>query len=196
MTVPRRLIVQRTVNICADQCNARIIYAEDARVGDPPCNPGSIRLPWPRSRAMNTVAAILKHKGHQVTAVEPTATIVHVVDVLAGLRIGAVLVIDRADQILGIVSERDIMCAIAANGPRTLEMTAEQVMTRSLQTAHPATTVTEAMTMMTIGRSRHLPVMDHDVLVGLISIGDVVKARIMEQESDVASLKTYVAGTG
>ena len=145
---------------------------------------------------MKTVAAILKHKGHQVTAVEPTATIVHVVEVLAELRIGAVLVIDRADQILGIVSERDIMCAVAANGSRTLEMTAEQVMTRSLQVAHPATTVTEAMTMMTIGRSRHLPVMDNAILVGLISIGDVVKARIMEQESEVASLKTYVAGTG
>jgi CBS domain-containing protein len=145
---------------------------------------------------MSTVAAILKHKGNQITTVEPTATIAHVVDVLAEHRIGAVLVIDHTGQLLGIVSERDIMCAIAANGARTLEMTVEQVMTRSLQMAHPGTTVTEAMTMMTIGRSRHLPVMDHDVLVGLISIGDVVKARIMGQESEVTSLKTYVGGTG
>ena len=145
---------------------------------------------------MKTVAAILKHKGHQVTTVDLTATIVHVVDVLAELRIGAVLVIDRADQLLGIVSERDVICSIAANGARTLEMTARQVMTRDLQVAHPAMTVAEAMTMMTIGRTRHLPVMDHDVLVGLISIGDVVKARIMEKESEVDSLKTYVAGMG
>jgi CBS domain-containing protein len=145
---------------------------------------------------MRTVAAILKHKGYQVTTIEPAATIAHVVDVLAELRIGAVLVIDRADQLLGIVSERDIMHSIAANGARTLEMTAGQVMTRTLQVAHPATTVAEAMTMMTIGRSRHLPVMDHDVLVGLISIGDVVKARIMEKESEADSLKAYVAGTG
>jgi CBS domain-containing protein len=145
---------------------------------------------------MNTVAAILKHKGHQVTTVDPTATIVHVVDVLAELRIGAVLVIDRADQLLGIVSERDVICSIAANGARTLEMTADQVMTRTLHVAHPATTVAEAMTMMTTGRSRHLPVMDHDVLVGLISIGDVVKARLMDQESEVDSLKSYVAGAG
>jgi CBS domain-containing protein len=145
---------------------------------------------------MRTVAAILKHKGYQVTTIEPAATIAHVVDVLAELRIGAVLVIDRTDQLLGIVSERDIMHSIAANGARTLEMTAGQVMTRTLQVAHPATTVAEAMTMMTIGRSRHLPVMDHDVLVGLISIGDVVKARIMEKESEADSLKTYVAGTG
>jgi CBS domain-containing protein len=145
---------------------------------------------------MRTVAAILKHKGYQVTTIEPAATIAHVVDVLAELRIGAVLVIDRADQLLGIVSERDIMHSIAANGARTLEMTAGQVMTRTLQVAHPATTVAEAMTMMTIGRSRHLPVMDHDVLVGLISIGDVVKARIMEKESEADSLKAYVGGTG
>ena len=88
------------------------------------------------------------------------------------------------------------MCSVAANGSRTLEMAAEQVMTRNPQVAHPATTVTEAMTMMTIGRFRHLPVMDNAILVGLISIGDVVKARIMEQESEAASLKTYVAGTG
>jgi CBS domain-containing protein len=145
---------------------------------------------------MKTVAAILKHKGYQVTTVEPTATIAHVVDVLAEHRIGAVLVIDRADQLLGIVSERDIMRSIAANGARTLEMATEQVMTRTLQVAHPATTVAEAMTMMTISRFRHLPVMDHDTLVGLISIGDVVKARIMEQEDEVDSLKTYVAGAG
>jgi CBS domain-containing protein len=145
---------------------------------------------------MRTVAAILKHKGHQVTTVGPTATTAQVVDVLAAHRIGAVLVIDHTDQLLGIVGEREIMHAIAANGTRTLEMTAGQVMTRNLQVAHPATTVAEAMTMMTIGRSRHLPVMDQDVLVGLISIGDVVKARIMEKESEVDSLKTYVAGMG
>jgi CBS domain-containing protein len=144
---------------------------------------------------MPTVAAILKHKGYQVTTIEPTATIARVVEVLAEHRIGAVLVTDRADQLLGIVSERDIVRCLAANGERTLEMTAGQLMTRALQMAHPETTVAEAMGMMTVGRFRHLPVMDSGVLVGLISIGDVVKARIMEQESEVDSLKAYVAGT-
>jgi CBS domain-containing protein len=145
---------------------------------------------------MTTVAAILKHKGYQVTTIEPTATIARVVEVLAEHRIGAVLVIDRADQLLGIVSERDIVRCLAANGLHTMEMTAGQLMTRALHLARPETSVAEAMTMMTIGRFRHLPVMDRDVLVGLISIGDVVKARIMEQESEVDSLKAYVAGTG
>ncbi len=142
-----------------------------------------------------TVAAILKHKGYQITAIDPTAPVAQVVSVLAERRIGAVLVLDRAEQLLGIVSERDIVRSLAAYGPRTLEMTAGQLMTRALQVAHPDTTESEAMTMMTAGRFRHLPVMDHGVLVGLISIGDVVKARIMQQESEVDSLKAYVAGT-
>jgi CBS domain-containing protein len=144
---------------------------------------------------MTTVAAILKHKGYQVTTIDPTATIAQVVEVLAEHRIGAALVIDRAEQLLGIVSERDIVRCLAANGARTLEMTAGQLMTRALQVANPETTVAEAMTRMTVGRFRHMPVMDRDVLVGLISIGDVVKARIMEQESEVDSLKAYVAGS-
>jgi len=145
--------------------------------------------------AMTTVAAILKHKGYLVTTIDPTETIARIVERLAEHRIGALLVLDRAEQLLGIVSERDIVRCLAANGARTLEMTAGQLMTRALQIAHPETTVAEAMSMMTLGRFRHLPVMDHDVLVGLISIGDVVKARIMEQESEVDSLKAYVAGT-
>ena len=142
-----------------------------------------------------TVTAILKHKGYRVTSVAPTATIAEVAEVLATHGIGAVLVIDRADQLLGIVSERDIMRSLAANGARTLEMTAGQLMTRALQIAHPETTVAEAMRMMTAGRFRHLPVLDGDRLVGLISIGDVVKARIMQQDMEVDSLKAYVAGS-
>jgi CBS domain-containing protein len=145
---------------------------------------------------MTTVAAILKHKGYEITAVDPTAKIAHVAEVLAARRIGAVLVLDRAEQLLGIVSERDIVRSLAANGARTLDMTAGQLMTRAIQVTQPDTTVPQAMAMMTAGRFRHLPVTDHGVLVGLISIGDVVKARIMEQENEVDSLKAYVAGTG
>ena len=142
-----------------------------------------------------TVAAILRHKGTRVVSVEAAETIARVTAKLAENRIGAVLVIDRADQLLGIVSERDIVRCLAANGARTLEMTAGQLMTRALHVAHPDTTVVEAMTMMTVGRFRHMPVLDEGRLIGLISIGDVVKARIMQQESEVDSLKAYVAGT-
>lgn len=140
------------------------------------------------------VAAILKHKGHEVATIDPTAKIAKVVEVLANRRIGAVLVLDAASQLLGIVSERDIVHSLAANGARTLEMTAGQLMTRALRTATPHTTVHEAMTMMTAGRFRHIPVMDNGKLAGIVSIGDVVKARIMEQDYEVDSLKAYVAG--
>ena len=141
-----------------------------------------------------TVAAILKHKGYQVLSVNPTATIADVVDLLSRKRIGAVVVIDAADQLLGIVSERDIMNSLAANGPRTLDMSAGQLMTRVLHTVTPQTTEVEAMTMMTASRVRHLPVIEHGALIGMISIGDVVKARIMQQDQEVDSLKAYVAG--
>jgi CBS domain-containing protein len=144
---------------------------------------------------MTTVAAILKHKGYQVSTVDPTQRVTEVTRLLTERRIGAVLVIDEADQMLGIVSERDIVRCLAANGASTLEMTAGQLMTRAVQIAHPDTTVAEAMQMMTTGRFRHLPVVDHDTLVGLISIGDVVKARIVEQETAVDSLTAYVAGS-
>jgi CBS domain-containing protein len=144
---------------------------------------------------MSTVAAILKHKGYQVSTVDPTALVPEIAQVLSDRRIGAVLVMDSAEQMLGIVSERDIVRSLAANGVHTMEMTAGQLMTRAVQVAHPDSTVDQAMQIMTKGRFRHLPVMDHDTLIGLISIGDVVKARIMHQDTVVESLTAYVAGS-
>jgi CBS domain-containing protein len=102
------------------------------------------------------------------------------------------VVLDDAGRLCGIVSERDIVRGLASSGANALEMTASQLMTRNLQVAHRHTTVVEAMTMMTIGRFRHLPVMEGNILVGLISIGDVVKARVMAQEHEVDSLRAYV----
>ena len=141
-----------------------------------------------------TVAAILKHKGDEITSVSPTSSIADVVGVLSRKRIGAVLVRDDADQLVGIVSERDVVRCLATHGARTLEMTAAQLMTRDLHTVTPATTVPQAMAMMTEGRFRHLPVVVDGRLIGVVSIGDVVKARIMQQEYEVDSLKAYVAG--
>jgi len=141
-----------------------------------------------------TVAAILKHKGDAVFAVDPTMKVLMIAATLTAKRIGAVLVRDAAGQMLGIVSERDIVRSLAANGPHTLEMTAGQLMTRVIHTVTPATTVVQAMEQMTIGRVRHLPVVEHGTLLGMISIGDVVKARIMQTEHEMDSLKAYVAG--
>ena len=141
-----------------------------------------------------TIAAILKIKGRNVVHVDPTTSIADVAAVLSGQKIGAVLVLDRAGSLQGILSERDIVHGIAANGARALEMTAAQLMTQNITTATPATRVDQAMAMMTTGRFRHLPVVDNGVLVGIISIGDVVKRRIEDQGHEVDSLKAYVAG--
>lgn len=143
---------------------------------------------------MTTLAAILRHKGTDVAHVSPNAAIADVVRFLSERRIGAALVLDAGRRIMGVVSERDIVRSLASHGAGTLEMTAEQLMTCPVQTATPATTVAEAMGMMTEGRFRHIPVMEGDRLAGIVSIGDVVKARITEQEAEVDSLKAYVAG--
>ncbi len=145
---------------------------------------------------MTTVAAILRHKGSEVITVAPETPIAEVARLLRDRRIGAVLVTDRIAQLLGIVSERDIVTSLAGAGALTLEMTAAQLMTRVLNTIHLATTVEQAMTMMTERRVRHLPVIEQDRVIGLISIGDVVKARILAQDQAVDSLRAYIAGTG
>ena len=141
-----------------------------------------------------TIAGILKHKGHHVTTVEPAMTIAEVVQVLTSKRIGAVLVLDTGGQLLGVLSERDIVCKLAEHGARTLEMTAAQLMTTEVTTASPQTTVDQAMGMMTDGRFRHIPVVEGGHLAGLVSIGDVVKAKITDAEQEVDSLRAYVAG--
>ena len=142
-----------------------------------------------------TVAAILKQKGTDVARVSPSATVAEVVQQLTARRIGALLVMDSAGQVLGIVSERDVMRSLAEQGARTLEMTAAQLMTTELHTAGPSTTVAEVTAMMTAGRFRHMPVMDGNRLLGIVSIGDVVKARLSQQDHEVDSLKAYVAGS-
>jgi CBS domain-containing protein len=143
-----------------------------------------------------TVAAMLKHKGHDVVFVTPAVSVTQIIRLLSAHRIGAILVRNGAGPLLGVVSERDIIHALAANGASALDMTAAQLMTYRPKCATPETTIIEAMEMMTEGRFRHLPVLDHGVLIGIVSIGDVVKARIMQQEHEVNSLKAYVSGVG
>ncbi len=141
-----------------------------------------------------TIASILKHKGHEVAHVEASATVAEVTHVLHRRRIGAVLVCNERMDLMGILSERDIVGALAEHGASALDLRAEQLMTHHVTTATPRTTVAEAMSMMTSGRFRHLPVLERNRLVGLVSIGDVVKARLSQQEQEVDSLKAYVGG--
>jgi CBS domain-containing protein len=142
------------------------------------------------------ITSILKGKGTDVVAVAPADTVLAVARVLTEHRIGAALVRDAAGQLLGIISERDIVVGMANQGQGTTQLPAERLMTRDLVTIAPQTSVTEAMELMTRRRVRHLPVMENGELVGLVSIGDLVKARIDEAEHEAAELKAYVVSAG
>jgi CBS domain-containing protein len=146
-----------------------------------------------------TIAAILKHKSRQfgdqpVASVAPTERISEVAKLLTRRRIGAALVQDAAGQLVGIVSERDIVRCLAAHGADALEKTAAQLMTREVRTAGPAMTVEQAMAVMSEGRFRHLPVVAEGRLLGIVSIGDIVTARMRDQDQQVDTLRAYVAG--
>ena len=141
-----------------------------------------------------TIASVLRHKGHQVITVEPTETIAQVAKVLTAQHIGAVLVMDRAEQMLGVLSERDIVVSLAAHGAATLSMTAGQLMTQPVHVVQPHATVGEAMSVMTEGRFRHLPVVESGRVVGMLSIGDLVKAVMEEQSAQIEQLERYIAG--
>lgn len=143
---------------------------------------------------MTTMAALLKRKTAALISISPDAKIREVVAVLAEKRIGAVVIQSEANDLLGILSERDVVRSLAANGVATLDMAARQLMTSAPTTATLATTVFEAETLMTEGRFRHLPIVESGKLVGVVSIGDVVKSLIDEQEQQVNSLRDYVTG--
>ena len=141
-----------------------------------------------------TLKAILKNKPAGFISVLPETRISAVIAILAEKRIGAVLVIGQAHELAGILSERDIVRSLAADAANTLEITASQLMTANPTTANASTTVAEAMEMMTEGHFRHLPILENGQLIGLVSIGDVVKARIDQSQHEVETLRTYVAG--
>ncbi len=140
------------------------------------------------------IAGLLKEKGGKVLSVPPHAHIAEVVQMLVANRIGAVVVISGEGTIEGILSERDIVRSLAESGAGTLDRTAADLMTTNVTTATPQTTVAAAMELMTTGRFRHVPVLDEGRLIGLVSIGDVVKAKIAGAEQEVDSLRAYVVG--
>ena len=142
------------------------------------------------------IANILKRKGGQVFSVNPDDTIHQVAVALAQHRIGAALVSDPQGGMLGIISERDIVRGMAGQGPGTTQLRAKHLMTRSVITVAPEEKVTAALALMTDRRVRHLPVMEGTRVAGMVSIGDLVKARIEQAELEAAELKNYVATAG
>jgi CBS domain-containing protein len=139
-----------------------------------------------------TVSILLAAKGREVTSIEPGATMKSAVALLAEKRIGAVLVLGADHRIVGILSERDIVRAIAERGAAALEEPVSQSMTRKVSTCTENETIASLMERMTEGKFRHLPVVDQGRLVGIVSIGDVVKHRLHEMERDSAAMRDYI----
>jgi len=140
-----------------------------------------------------TVKAIVSRKGGDVVTIAPTARLAEAVKILAERRIGAIVVTGPADRVTGILSERDIVRVLAENGPAALDAQVASVMTRKVMTCSPAETMAAIMERMTTGKFRHLPVVEQNRLVGIISIGDVVKQRLEEIESESNALREYIA---
>jgi CBS domain-containing protein len=138
-----------------------------------------------------TVRAILDSKGHQIQSVEPDAKLSAAIKILAGRKIGAVLVINKGD-IEGILSERDIVRVLAERGAGVLAEPVSAVMTRKVIGCKQSDTVSAIMEMMTSGKFRHLPVVEDGKVVGLISIGDIVKWRVREYELEQEALREYI----
>ena len=138
------------------------------------------------------ISSILKEKGGEVVSVMPGTSVPEIASIISSRRIGAVVVLAEADRLAGIVSERDLVKAVASQGDAALRLTAQDIMTKVVITATPQTSIDEAMTMMDDGYFRHLPVIEADRLVGIISVRDVVRALIQHQEHEVDSLKAYV----
>src|SRR3954462_11182742 len=138
-----------------------------------------------------TVRSILDTKGHDILSIEPDAKLSAAVKMLSERRIGAVLVMSGG-RIEGILSERDIVRVLGERGASVLEEPVSAVMTRKVISCRQADTVSAIMEMMTLGKFRHLPVVEEGKVVGLISIGDIVKWRVKEYETEQEALRDYI----
>ena len=144
-----------------------------------------------REAAMIVKNILLGRRGNVVT-IEPTADLAAAVKRLAERRIGALVILGADHRIVGILSERDIVRAFAERGPAALHEPVGQVMTRDVKTCSEDDTIESLMGRMTTGRFRHMPVVEQGKLVGIVSVGDVVKNRVEEMEREAAALRDYI----
>jgi CBS domain-containing protein len=139
-----------------------------------------------------TVSVILAGKGRDVASIEPNATLSAAIGMLAEKRIGALLILGADHRVVGILSERDIVRALAERGEAALGEPVSRTMTRNVWTCSEKETISSIMERMTEGKFRHMPVVEQGRLVGIISIGDVVKHRVREMERDSAAMHDYI----
>ncbi|MCB1548071.1 MAG: CBS domain-containing protein [Hyphomicrobiaceae bacterium] len=139
------------------------------------------------------VAAILKGKGRFVLTAPPDMAVSDVVNLIVARKVGSIVIVDGDRRLHGILSERDVVRLLASGGPSSLGSPIETVMTRDVVTCREGDTIDELMALMTSRRIRHLPVVEDGALVGIVSIGDVVKQRIAEVEMEAAAMREYIA---
>ena len=142
---------------------------------------------------MKTVAQLLRGKGQDVLSVAPEASVFDALTVMADKNVGALLVVEGG-RLVGIFSERDYARKVILKGKASKEIAVREIMTSHVLYVRPEQTIDDCMALMTDKRVRHLPVLEHDRLVGVISIGDVVKAIIAEQEFMIEQLQNYITG--
>lgn len=143
-----------------------------------------------------SVAHILKAKSGDIITAKSTDTIATIAKTLSEKRIGAVIILNAAGRIEGIVSERDVVREIGKQGAKVLDATAATIMTRNVHTCAETDSESDLMTLMTERRIRHLPVVTNGKLLGMISIGDVVKYRIEAIEREAQEMKAYIGSAG
>jgi CBS domain-containing protein len=141
------------------------------------------------------VSDILVQKGARVFTVAPEASLADAVDMLATRRIGSVLVVDAGGNIAGIISERDVVRAVSNQGAAAMSLRVAEAMTTEVVVCDPDDSIDQVMAVMTSGRFRHLPVVRHGELYGLVSIGDVVKARLEDARHEAEALKAYIVAS-
>jgi CBS domain-containing protein len=142
------------------------------------------------------VSQILSAKGRDVVTASTTDKIEFIARKLAEYRIGAIVIVDASGGIAGILSERDIIKLIAQEGAAALGRDAGSIMTRSVKTCREGDSEKDLMRLMTENRIRHLPVVHQDKVIGMVSIGDVVKFRIEHIEREAEEMKNYIASAG
>jgi len=139
-----------------------------------------------------TVGIILAGKGREVTAIEPGASLAAAAHLLAEKRIGAALILGADHRIVGIISERDIVRALAEGGAAALDQPVSRTMTRKVETCSEGEAVSSIMERMTAGKFRHMPVVEQGRLAGIVSIGDIVKHRLQEMERESVAMRDYI----
>lgn len=143
---------------------------------------------------MHFVSELLQAKGHEVWSVTPDTSVYDSLKLMADKNVGALLVFD-ADKVVGVFSERDYARKVILEGKSSKELSVEEIMSPEVVSVNPSQSIDECMALMTNKRIRHLPVLEGNRLVGIISIGDVVKATISEWEVTITHLENYIKGS-